>query len=285
MRLKITRSKNTQHLSIIKDITKENGARSTKIVENLGSLDSIMSKHSTDNPLDWAKDYVASLNKAEKDGKSKVLIPFDPNKLIDKNIIASYNCGYLFLQHIYYKIGLDKICTKINDKYKNTYDISEVLSRIIYGRIISPSSKSATYEFSKTLLEPISFDKHHMFRVLSTLNKESDFIQAQLYKNTKKVYSRNDKILYYDCTNFFFEIEEADEDGQRKYGVSKENRPNPIVQMGLFMDGDGIPLAFSINDGNTNEQVTLQPLEKQIIKDFEHSKFIVCTDAGLSSKI
>ncbi len=91
---------------------------------------------------------------------------------------------------------------------------------------------------------------------------------------------RNDKVPFYDLTNYFFEIEEAD--GIKQYGVSKENRPNPLVQMGLFLDGSGFPLAFSIHPGNTNEQTTLKPLEKKILKDFELSDFIVCTDAGLS---
>lgn len=113
------------------------------------------------------------------------------------------------------------------------------------------------------------------------ISKETDFIESEVYKNSLNVVERNTKILYYDCTNYFFEIEQAE--GLKQYGLSKENRPNPITQMGLFMDGDGFPLAFNINSGNTNEQTTLKPLEMQIIKDFELSKFVVCTDAGLAS--
>jgi transposase len=130
-------------------------------------------------------------------------------------------------------------------------------------------------------LEQPDFELQHVYRALEVISKESDFIQSSLYKNSLNISKRNDKILYYDCTNYFFEIEQ--EEGLKQYGPSKEHRPNPIVEMGLFMDGDGIPLAFSIHSGNTNEQQTLQPLEKQILKDFSLSKFVVCTDAGLSS--
>ncbi len=116
---------------------------------------------------------------------------------------------------------------------------------------------------------------------MDIIAKETDLIQSQLYKNSLKVSKRNSGVLYYDLTNYFFEIEQ--ESGLRQYGHSKEHRPNPIVQMGLFMDGDGIPLAFGINPGNTNEQVTLKPLERKILKDFQLSKFVLCTDGGLAS--
>ena len=152
---------------------------------------------------------------------------------------------------------------------------------MIYGRIIFPSSKLATFELSKKFIEQPDFELQHIYRALEILSKETDFIQSELYKNSLNVCDRNKGVLYYDCTNYFFEIEH--EDGLKQYGVSKEHRPNPIVQMGLFMDGDGIPLAFCINKGNTNEQVTLKPLEQKIISDFGLSKFIVCTDAGLAS--
>ena len=157
-----------------------------------------------------------------------------------------------------------------------------ILSRLIYGRILPPSSKRSTIEFSRKLLEYKDIDLHHFYKALEIISQESDFIQEQLYKNFQKLVSRNTDVLYYDCTNFYFEIEEDDE--FRKYGVSKENRPNPIVEMGLFMDADGIPLAFSLHSGATNEQTTLKPLERKIVKDFKASEFIVCADAGLSSR-
>lgn len=152
---------------------------------------------------------------------------------------------------------------------------------MIYGRIIFPSSKLATHKLSSTFIEQPDFDIQHVYRALDVIAKETDFIQSELYKNSLKISKRNSGILYYDCTNYFFEIEQ--ESGLKQYGYSKEHRPNPIVQMGLFMDGDGIPLAFNINKGNTNEQLTLRPLEQKILSDFRLSKFVVCTDAGLAS--
>lgn len=201
--------------------------------------------------------------------------------MIDKNKKQSFNGGYLFLQQLYHQLKLDQICRKITAKHKFSFNLDSILSRLIYGRILFPSSKLNTFQLSKTLLEPPDFELQHIYRSLEFIAQESDFIQAELYRNSLALSKRNDRILYYDCTNYYFEIEQ--EDGDRQFGPSKENRPNPIVEMGLFMDGDGIPLAFSIHSGNTNEQLTLQPLEKKILKDFSLSKFVVCTDAGLSS--
>ena len=185
------------------------------------------------------------------------------------------------MQSIYHRLGIPQICKQISKKYKFRYDLDEILSRLLYSRILYPSSKRSTFCLSKDFLEQPSFELNHIYRSLDVIAKESDFIQAEVYKNSKKYSKRKDSILYYDCTNYFFETEE--EDGLRRYGLSKEHRPNPLVQMGLFMDAEGIPLAFSLSGGNTNEQTTLRPLEEQIIQDFGHSKFVVCTDAGLSS--
>ncbi|TJX12492.1 transposase, partial [Tissierella creatinini] len=181
----------------------------------------------------------------------------------------------------YYALGLHKICSDISKKYKFNYDLNSILSRLIYSRILFPASKLATSQLAEKFIEQPNFDLQHIYRSLEVISKESDFIQSELYNNSLKISKRNTGVLYYDCTNFFFEIEQ--ESGIKQYGISKEHRPNPIVQMGLFMDGDGVPLAFSINKGNTNEQITLNPLEKQILSDFNLSKFVVCTDAGLAS--
>ena len=175
----------------------------------------------------------------------------------------------------------NKICKKISEHYRIKYDLNAILSNLIYTRIIEPSSKLSSFEASKKLIEQPNYDLQNIYRALEIISSQTEFIESEVYKNSLNVVNRNTKILYYDCTNYFFEIEQ--EEGLKQYGISKENRPNPIVQMGLFMDGDGFPLAFNINSGNTNEQITLKPLEKQIIKDFELSKFVVCTDAGLAS--
>ena len=180
------------------------------------------------------------------------------------------------MQDIYYKLGINSICKNITDRHQFKFDFNDIMSKLIFARIIFPASALKTLELSKNFLEQSNFDYQHIERALPVICEEMDFIQSELYKNSCKYMERNNKILYYDCTSYYFEIEE--ESGLRQY------RPNPIVQMGLFMDGNGIPLAFDITSGNTNKQITLTPLEEKIIKDFETSKFVVYTDAGLASK-
>lgn len=281
MRLQISKSKNSASLYVIKTIY-INGKEKTQIVEKLGTHDELLKKLNGQDPIEWAKKYIEALNKKEKEEKREVLVKYSQSKIISKDEHRFYNGGYLFLQKIYYELKLDKICKEVSQKYKFDYDLDSILSRLIYGRVIFPSSKLATSELSKKFIEQPNFDLHQIYRALEVLSKETDFIQSSLYENSLKVSKRNTGVLFYDCTNYFFEIEQ--EDGKKQYGPSKEHRPNPIVQMGLFMDGDGIPLAFSINRGNMNEQLTLKPLEKKIISDFELSKFVVCTDAGLASE-
>lgn len=280
MRLKITKSKNAASLYVIKDVIR-NGKRTTKIVEKLGTLEDLKKKLKNEDPIEWSKKYIRNLNDQEKINTRKIIIEKSQNKLIEREKQTLYNCGYLFLEKIYYKLKLNNVCKEISQKYQFKFDLNSILSNLIYTRIIEPSSKLSSFEASKKFIEQPNYELHDIYRALEVISKETEFIEAEVYKNSLDVVNRNTKILYYDCTNYFFEIEQAE--GLKQYGLSKENRPNPITQMGLFMDGDGFPLAFNINSGNTNEQTTLKPLEKQIIKDFELSKFVVCTDAGLAS--
>lgn len=280
MRLSFSKSKNSTSLYVIEDVTEKN-KRTTRIVEKLGTLKELEEKLNGQDPIEWAKEYIDELNKKEKEQNRDVLVKYSQSTQIEKGTQRSFNGGYLFLQQLYHQLGLHNISKDISSKYKFTFDLDSILSRLIYGRILFPSSKLSTYQDSKKLLEQPEFELQHVYRALEVIAKETDFIQSELYQNSLAISKRNGHILYYDCTNYFFEIEE--EDGLKQYGYSKDHKPNPIVGMGLFMDGDGIPLAFNIHNGNTNEQKTLKPLEEKILKDFELSKFIVCTDAGLSS--
>jgi len=281
MTLTFSKSKNATSIYVTKCVY-ENGKRSSKIVEKLGTVTELQ-KNLGDgvDPIQWAEKYVKEITLKEKEGKREIIVKYSPTKLIIKGERRLFSSGYLFLQKIYHELGIDKICRKIEDKYNFDFDLNCVLSRLVYGRIIYPASKLATLELSKKFIEQPNFEIQHIYRGLEVLAKETDFIQAELYKQSGHIIKRKTGALYYDCTNYFFEIEQ--EEGLKQYGYSKEHRPNPIVQMGLFMDGDGIPLAFSITKGNVNEQTTLKPLEKKILSDFELSKFVVCTDAGLSS--
>ncbi len=257
------------------------GTRTSKIVEKLGTVAELEKRLNGEDPIEWAKKHIAELNKNEKKEKKEILVKYSPAKLIEKGEQHSFNGGYLFLQQIYHELGLHTICMEITRKYKFDFDLNSILSRLIYSRILFPSSKLATFQLSKNFIEQPHFDLHQIYRSLEVIAKETDSIQSSLYKNSLKTSKRNTGVLYYDCTNYFFEIEQ--EEGLKQYGYSKEHRPNPIVQMGLFMDGDGIPLAFDISNENANEQLTLMPLEEKILADFKLSKFIVCTDAGLAS--
>ena len=280
MRIKITKTKNAENFYVIES-TYINKKHSSKIVERLGNLEDVKRKAGKMDPYLWAKQYASKLTQEDKENKRTIIKSYSQSKLIPKDIQNKYNVGYLFLQDIYYKLGLNQICNDITDKYQFKFDLNDILSKLIYSRILFPASKLKTLDLSKKFLEQPNFDYQHIERALPILCKENDFIQSELYKNSKKYAPRNNRILYYDCTNFFFELEIEDE--FRKYGKSKENRPNPIVQMGLFMDGDTIPLSCEITPGNKNEQKTLQPLEEKILKDFELSEIVVCTDAGLAS--
>ena len=280
MKVSISKSKNTTIYYLSKSVRIGNKT-TTKTVEKIGTYDEIKKKCGDMEPLEWAKKYAAQRTAEEKKTKQDVIMRYSSSSLIDKNIRHSCNAGYLFLQDIYYSLGLNKICDSISEKYKFDFDLNDILSMLIYSRIISPGSKLSSLESAQRFLEQPKCELHQVYRALEFIAKENDFFQAELYKNSQNVIKRKKEVLYYDCTNYYFEIE--DEDDFRKYGVSKEHRPNPIVQMGMFMDADGIPLAFSLFDGNQNEQPSMSPLEKKIIKDFDTSDFIVCTDAGLSS--
>lgn len=282
MNLIISKSKNSKSLYIQKSFRK-NGKSTSKIVKKLGAMEELLPQHnnSEDEVIAWGKKIARKMTEEEKRDKDIVLISLSQSKLLEPMKQTSYNGGYLFLQDIFHSLKLDKICRDIQDEYKFEYDLADVLSRLIYSRIIYPSSKLSTFEDSKNFIEQPTFELHDIYRSLDVLAEKCDTIQEFLYENSKKVVNRNTSVLYYDCTNYFFEIEE--ERGNCRYGKCKEHRPLPIIQMGLLMDGNGFPLSFVIFPGNENEQPSLIPLEKKIIKDFGITKFVVCTDAGLAS--
>ena len=217
MRLQIIKSKNAQSLYVVKSVY-HNKKRTNKVVEKLGTYENLKETLNED-PIKWAKNYVEKLNQQEKEGTRNILVKYNPTKIIEKNQQKSFNGGYLFLENIYYELGLNNICKDISQKYKFEYDLDNILSRLVYGRVIFPASKLATNDLSKKFIEQPNFKLQHIYRALEVISKETDFIQSELYKNSLKVSKRNTNILYYDCTNYFFEIEE--ESGLRQYGPSK----------------------------------------------------------------
>ena len=286
MKLCITKSKNAESFYISKSYRNNNGKSSTKTVRKLGTLKELTEKLGTDRDgvIAWAKEQVRLETEKYKEEKetNNVQIIFKANQEMDYNKQRFFLGGYLFPQSVYYDLKLDYICKRIKTKHKFEYDLNAILSDLIYTRILEPDSKRSSYRTAEKFLEAPTYELYDLYRSLAVLGDECDYIQSEVYKNSLITTRRSNKVLYYDCTNYYFEIEQ--EDGNKKYGKSKENRPNPIIQMGMFTDGDGIPLAFSLFPGNQNEQKSLKPLEKKVIKDFGCEKFIYCSDAGLGSE-
>lgn len=283
MYITITGSNNNKDVYINQSYRKENGKTSSRIYKKLGKFNDLLEQFSGDKDklMAWAKEEAIKETKLYTQQNGKITVEFSKAACIPMNETRSFNCGYLFLQSLCTQLRLDKICRTIKSRHKFKYDLNAILTDLVYARILSPSSKLGSYDYCQTLLEPPKYSIQDVYRALSVIAEESDFIQSELYQNSNFLHPRDKRILYYDCTNYYFEIEE--ESGDRRYGKSKEHRPNPIVTMGLFMDADGIPLAFDIFPGNQNEQTTLKPLESKILKDFNCSEFIFCSDAGLGS--
>lgn len=281
MRLNIRTLNGYSYYSIIKDYTNIKGKRTTKIFEKLGNQKQIEERFGKNDTINKIKEYINELNNEDKDELLKR--EYNPNKRIAPGIKRQFNVGYLFLQKLYNKLKINDICKTIQDKYQFHFDLNEILSYLVFARIIYPSSKLETFKQCQNFIEQPKFKLHDEYRALSYIAENMDYIQESLFNNSKNIIKRNSNVIYYDCTNYFFEID--DEDEIRKYGMSKEHKPNPIVGMGLFMDGDGLPLSCNIYPGNMNEQKTLIPEESKIVNNFkmDSTKIILCTDAGLAS--
>ena len=282
MRLVVKQSGRFTYLYAIKGYRTDEGKSTTKVVEKFGTVEELREKLGGEDPIEWARARVAEMTDAEKEENQNVVVEYNPKAYIQKGEQRSYNGGYLFLQKIYYELGLDYICKKIAKKHKLLkYDLNGILSMLVYTRILYPGSKRSSLEDAGKFFEQPECTLEQVYRALSLLAEEFNEIQADVYKRSRKLWKRNTQVVYYDLTNYFFECEE--EGGLVQFGHCKEGRPLPIVQMGLFMDHDGFPLAMCIEPGNKAETSTLKPME-QILKDkFGLSKLVVCTDGGLSS--
>ena len=286
MRLHTSKSKNAESFYISKGYVNDKGVSTSVIVRKLGTLAELLPEHgpTRDDVVAWCKEQcrVETMKYKEEQETKSVQITFHADRPLEYSQQRFYKGGYLFPQSVYYGLQLDKICRRIKAKHKYEFDLNAILSDLIYNRVLEPQSKLSAYKTAQSFLEPPTYKLHDVYRALSILAEENDLIQSEVFKNSNFLGERDSRILYYDCSNFYFEIEQ--EEGDKKYGKSKEHRPNPIVQMGLFIDGDGIPLAFSTFPGNQNEQTSLKPLESKILQQFGCDKFIYCSDAGLASQ-
>lgn len=265
----------------IKGFRDKNGKSTSKNVRRLGTLQEIREREGVMDAWAWVKSQLELENARENEGKRKVSVNFYPDKIMEKDARRLFNIGYLPLQKLYYELGIGLINDGITRRSDFKYDLDEIVRQIVLGRILWPCSKLQTWGKSSkmALCKPVSL--HQYYRSLIVISNNLEYIQQRLYHYTKDKLRRDTSIIYYDCTNFFFESTKETE--LRKPGASKENRRTPIVQFGIFMDADGLPLAFCINPGNTNEQTTLAPLEKMIGERMDINEFVMCTDAGLSS--
>lgn len=282
MRLVTKQSGRFTYLYAIKGYRTDDGKSTTKVVEKFGTIEGLREKLNGADPIEWARARVAEMTALEKEENKKVVVEFDPKAYIQKGEQRSYNGGYLFLQKVYYELGLGYICKKMAKKHKLLkYDLNGILSMLIFTRILYPGSKRSSLDDARKFFEQPDCTLEQVYRALSLLAGEFNEIQADVYKRSRKLGNRNTQVVYYDLTNYFFEWEE--EGGLVQFGHCKEGRPLPIVQMGLFMDHDGFPLAMCIEPGNKAETSTLKPME-QVLKDkFGLSRLVVCTDGGLSS--
>lgn len=275
-----------------------NGKKTTtKNIKRLG-------KHSellliTDNPLEYAKNEVKKMNEEYRSGRSEFIVTMDFNERIPStdspcSNSTSLNIGYLYLKDIYAKLNLSDFFKSVSSDRKITYDCNKICQFLTYARILDPASKYGTYDKLDTYYEKPQVEYQHMIRFLDILDRNSDQYLKHLFDNSENIVKRDTSVMYYDCTNYFFETEKPDEEivdevtgeiifGLRQFGISKENKTSPIVEMGLIMDSRGIPISMCIHPGNTNEQLTAVPLEKEVIKITGNKKFIYCADAGLGS--
>lgn len=275
-----------------------NGKKTTtKNIKRLG-------KHSellliTDNPLEYAKNEVKKMNEEYRSGRSEFIVTMDFNERIPStdspcSNSTSLNIGYLYLKDVYAKLNLSDFFKSVSSDRKITYDCNKICQFLTYARILDPASKYGTYDKLDTYYEKPQIEYQHMIRFLDILDRSSDQYLKHLFDNSENIVKRDTSVMYYDCTNYFFETEKPDEEivdevtgeiilGLRQFGISKENKTSPIVEMGLIMDSRGIPISMCIHPGNTNEQLTAVPLEKEVIKMTGNKKFIYCADAGLGS--
>ena len=253
----------------------------------------------TDDPLQYAKDMVKAYNDDIKNNKIKINISIDFDKQLSSSDKISkslnINIGYLYLQKIYHDLKIRDFFDDIVSRTKITYDVNEINRFVTFDRILEPRSKLGTFKHLDSYFEAPDIQYHNILKHHSLLAENFDDYIGHLFTNSNNIVKRDTSVCYFDCTNYYFEIEEPDEDdyddvtgelislGLRKYGISKQHQPAPLVQMGLFMDGAGIPISMCINPGNQNEQVCATATEEKMLRTFTNKKLIYCADAGLGS--
>lgn len=280
MYLDIRKGKDPRYY-IMQGFRKKEGGTSSRVYLKLGKASEIKEKYGCTDAEEWARRKLKEVNDSIKEDRASVMVSYNPDRKIEAGQWRTVHCGHMVLLPLYNKLGLAQFSAQVSSRHRFKYDFADILRKLVMCRVLFPDSKRATRECLNEFVDAPDFSLDDIYNFLGVLAKEITPLQKSLYEATRDELSRRTGVIYYDCTNYYFEIEK--EDSLRRYGRSKEHRPNPIVQMGMFMDADGLPLAFCINPGNTGEQQTLQPLEEILANDFNLSEFVVCTDAGLAS--
>lgn len=295
MRLTFSRPERPHTIYIQKSFRDKDGKSTSVKVERLGTEEEIEKKYGCPDGLAWARERLARLNEEERLSKEKIKAEFSPSRRIEPGSQACYDCGDLLLLPLYGSLGLPAACTGIMEGSKAKYNLNEILEALVVLRVLCPCSKLGSHELGKKRIRKLECGIEDVYKALSKLSEHIDDIQATVWENSQKIIRRNTRVIFYDCTNYYFEIEDNDPvgidprhpkrpEGIRRRGKSKEHRPNPIVQMGLLMDADGIPLSFIIFPGNESEQPSLQKIEEMVADKFGLNEFVISTDAGLSSE-
>ena len=295
MHLNLSKPVEGKKYYIIRGFRDKDGRSTSENYKSLGTLVEIREREGVRDAWSWVRAELEKCNEEERQGRRKIKIELCPNRRIKEGEPVKYSGGDLMLLPLYNGLGLPKICESIKAGTRVKYDLNEILEALVVLRILYPCSKKSSFELNRKRIRKTTFELEDVYRALSLLSVHIDRIQAQVWKNSQKIMERNTRVIFYDCTNYYFEIEDNDRDyvdtetgevvmGLRKRGKSKEHRPNPIVQMGLLMDGDGIPLSFIIFPGNESEQPSLKRIEEMVADKFGLNQFVISTDAGLGSE-
>lgn len=250
-----------------------------KTVKSLGYLDDLKIQYP--DPVAHFKAVVEEMNKKAASENLPVAISLDPKKTLTDCTTNRKNIGYAALSKLYHELGLQTFFYNNSRSFKSEFNTNNIMKLLIFSRILAPASKKKTYEAKDRYFENTDFSLDDIYRCLTQVVTFKDRLQLHLHRQMKDKFGRNTDLVYYDVTNYYFEIDKQDE--MRKKGVSKEHRPDPIVQMGLLMDTKGIPILYELFPGNTNDCETLLPILDKVKKDYEIGRTIVVADKGINT--
>lgn len=268
------------YLSIVHSYRdKETKKTRSKTIQSLGYLDELEKEYA--DPISHFKEEIKIMNQEQHGEQKAITLNMDKNQRLQKDVTNRKNLGYAVLSKIYHELGIHSFLRNRQRHTKSDFDANSIMKLLTYGRLLYPASKKHTYENKDVFFDKTHFSLDDVYRCLSFLNKHKEELQRWIHKCIQEQYGRNTSLVYYDVTNYYFEIDEQDD--VRRKGVSKEHRPDPIIQMGLFMDTDGIPITYGLHPGNMLDKQTFIPMLREIQKNFDLGRTIVVADKGMTT--